>query len=167
MSLKIEIEELQAILIEAGLDQTQRAKIIKLANDEAEAKKAEKEAEKEEEGTKGKYRFVVLIRGSEEVKKVLEGAGCFLAQVLEENDGTKLQTDLITSAARQNEKLSARKPNSKGRKSKGSKINSWVELFNWLKPKVLNEVTNKSVKIKSKVPVEIQVLEHEDIQFSK
>ena len=165
MSLKI--DELQAILIEAGVEDAKRSQVLKLAREAEEEAKADREAEKEGEN-KNKYRYVVLIRGDEETKKQVAG-GAWLAQVVEDSDGTNLQKDLVASAARQNDLLSSRakKSGGRGRKSKASAIQSWVELFNWLKPKVLNEVTNKGVKVKTKTPVEVQVLVDQDVPFSK
>ena len=162
--MSLRVEELQNILIEAGIEADKRNVVLKLAREAEEEAKASKEAEGDE--NKNKYRFVVLVRGDEETQKRVAG-GAWLTQIVEDDDGTSLQRGLISAAARQNELANRPKKGKQGRKAKGGIIKSWVELFNWLKPKTLNEVTNKGVKIKSKMPVEVQVLETEDVPFEK
>ena len=165
--MAIKLEELQEILTQAGIDAGKRTIAMHLAKEMEAAKKAEKEEEKDGEGNGGKYKNVVFIRGDESLKRLVEG-GAWIAQELEDApEGSFSITDgLIAAAARQNEALNAPK-SGRGRKSKGSQIVSWFNLFAWLKPKILNEVTRKGMKIKTKQPVEVRVLTTEDVPFAK
>ena len=96
MSAKIEIDELQNLLIQAGVDQKTRSTIIR----DAEELAAEKKLEKSEEKTpKGKNEFVIIIRSdNEEVEKLVQSGW-----VLQVPDGTADATviDRLAKAAKE------------------------------------------------------------------
>ena len=76
-------EDLNEILIQAGLSVENRSKVIKLAKELEEAKKEEKGDEKV---SKGKNTFTILIRGDKEIADKV-AAGWIVKHPLEQDAG--------------------------------------------------------------------------------
>jgi hypothetical protein len=167
--MSIKIEELQSILIEAGIPAEKRSEAIKLAQEVEAEKKAERE---EGKAPKSKTKYVVLIRGDEALKVATSG-GAWLVKMPDEADTSKTLDILTSAAARQNDAKGSKPSGGRGRPSKNAgPITSWVELFDRVKAKFLKTICSEShngrvLKVVTKEAVEIQVITSEDVSFSK
>jgi hypothetical protein len=145
MSAKIEIDELQNLLIQAGVDQKTRSLILKEAKELAEEKKIEKS---EEKLPKSKNEFVVVVRGNEDLEKVLKQ--CWVLSVPEgTNDSTVL--DRLTKAAKEQ--------NNKAKRQK-TYLSTWGDLFTFGKREFSKE---QNFAVKTKNPVPVYVLKTEKV----
>jgi hypothetical protein len=145
MSAKIEIDELQNLLIQAGVDQKTRSTIVKEAEELAAEKKAEKSENKE---PKKKNEFVVIIRGDDEVEKAVQSA--FVLQVPEGTADSTVIDRMLKAAKNQNNSA----------KRKKTFLSTWRDFFSFSKRKFTKEV---DIQIKSKNAVPVYVLKTENI----
>lgn len=167
--MALTLDEIQEIIETTPLEASKKsellAKVRQADKDKADARKSGDEGEEK----KGKYRNVVFIRGDEETKRRVEG-GAWIAQIVEDppEGSLSIKDGLIAAAARQNDALVTSKSGGKrGRPSKGQEIKSWFNLFAWIKPKWLKDATKNTVKIKTKSPAEVIVLDTEDVPFAQ
>lgn len=167
--MSLTLDELQDILTQAGLDTNKRREVAKIAAQYEAEKKQDAKEDKNEGGSKNKYRYVAFVRGSVALQDQLEG-GAWLVSVAdaianpENKDAKKIDVvqHLMTCAARQNEKLTSKVA---GRKGKGGMIARWADCFNWMRPKTL-KANGNIMKVKTKMPVEIIVLTDELVPFA-
>ena len=149
MSINIS-EDLQAILIEAGLPVELRSKVVKVALEYEDAKKEEKD---EEGKPKSKNKFTVLIRGDKSIVELVQQA--WIVQTKEDQDDSTLIDRLRIATARHN---------SAAKKQKWH-IELWRDAFAFLKSKTTKD-PEVAVAIKTKVPVRVLVLEDEKVVTS-
>lgn len=163
MALSIDIGEIIEIIRETETDPIKQRELIEKINAAEKQAKIERDAEKDDvKVAKAKSRFVVLIRGTDEIKKLLPDRALLVA-IPEDDDGKNVIKTLQSATARHNDTVSTkRNKTGRGRPGKNLIINSWMELVRWIKPATLKEFPG-SVKIKSKEPIEVQVLLTEDV----
>lgn len=138
--MKIDLEDVEAILLEKKVEPVKVQEIIK---DLTQAAKEEKEDRKKELGPKQKWEHVVILNDPE--GKIKED---FTAWVVQQRDGQDV--GLVLS------KLSdAAKSQNDSAKRKKTLIKSFVELFEGLKSKFAKE---KGLRIKTKEPVRVLVV---------
>jgi len=148
--MALTLEEIQAALIEAGLDVTNRSKAIKALQEAEEEKKKDKENNKD--GPKAKNKLTVFIRCQPEHEKLFRESAAFVLKSPEEVPDDKLTGLIKESALTQNRNV----------KKKG-KINTWAEWFRFVKGK--NRSEQKIVNT-TKEPVQVIPLLAEEIDFS-
>lgn len=121
----------------------------------------EKEAEKEGKGPKSKNRFVVLIRSDNPAAQSVAAAGAYVVTVPDDDttdtyNGTALLERIKKAVAYHNEKPAGKR----GRKR--SIIKKFTEAMANLKSKVFKETESK-VLVKTKLPVEVVIVDKEEI----
>lgn len=154
--MSIKIEELQDVLLAAGVkDQALRTAILKEAQELEDAKKQEKEDNKD--GPKAKNKHVFFVR-KDELGNFSEAG--FLAKVPSDSDNSTLLTRIQTAAARENDAKSGG-GGKRGRKSKFGKIEKYSEFFAHSKRKFNKEQNVQPLK----ELVEVVILPTEEIKF--
>lgn len=138
--MKIEIEQIEATLLERKIDQPTVSAIIKDLMQSAEEEKAESEAEKEASGPKLKWEHLVILNDPEN-KLGTE----LTAWVIVQKEGQ--DAGLALSKLRD-----AVKESNESQKKKKNILENFGELFMDLKPKFLKE---KGIKIKTKEAVRV------------
>ena len=131
--MKIDIENIEAILLEKKIDKIKVQEILKELEQVAEEEKEERQANKD---PKGKWENIIILNDKEGYLKDKEIAG-WVAQYKEGEDSGVLLSKLVDAAKNQNEAA----------KRKKSVISDFIGLFESLKPKWLKE---KGVRIKTK-----------------
>jgi len=145
MSAKIEIEELNTLLTQAGVDQKTRSVILKEAQELA----AERALEKKDNGPKSKNEFAILIRGDSDLaSKVQQG------WVIVVPEGTS--DDTVISRC----KSAAKEHNNNSKRKKGI-ISVWRDFFLYTKRKFTK---SNNVQVKTKEAVRVFVLDSESVQ---
>ena len=147
--MAIKIEDLQSLLISAGIkDPAQRSAVIKAAQElEADAK-SEREADK---GPKQKNKFAIVVRGDAKLKEVLQAG--WVVKAPESSDNSTIHERIVNAARAQND----------GSKAKKMKLFKYSEFFMFGKRKFSK---NYDVQVMNREPVEVIVLETEDIKFN-
>lgn len=130
--MKIDIEEIEAKLLEKHFDPAKVAEVVKELVDIAEELKEDKAAN----GPKQKWEHVIILNDPDGILKDKEIAGWVVQQEAEADAGIIL-SKLKDSARTQNESA----------KRKKNTITNFLELFEYLKPKFTKE---KKIKIKTK-----------------
>jgi hypothetical protein len=154
--MPIKIEELQSLLIEAGIkDVAQRSAVIKAAQELENEKKLEREENKD--GPKAKNRHVFFVRKDE--KGNYSEAG-WVAKIPQDSDSNTLLSRIQTAAAKQND---GGNKSGRGRKSKAGKISKYSEFFTHSKRKFTKEAGIQPLKDL----IEVIILPTEEIDFSK
>jgi len=149
--MSITLEELQQIAIESGLDVKARSTLIKQAEELEAAKKEEKGS-----GTpKSKSKYTVLIRGTEEQKKILENQEAFITKTPLDLDEDTIVNRIVVASALQNQNV----------KKKG-KIATFADYFAFIKSKH-RKTEDTGVQNVTKTPVRILVLTEAEIPFAK
>lgn len=153
--MSIKLDELPDLLLAAGVkDQALRTAIIKEAQELEEAKKQEKEDNKD--GPKAKNKHVFFVRKNE--KGEYSEAG-FLAKCPIDSDNNTLLERIQKSAAAQNDKPKS----NRGRKGKGGKLVKYYDFFFHSKRAFTKE---KEISIQPiKELVEVIILPSEEIKF--
>lgn len=138
--MKVDLEQVEATLLERKVEQVKVAEIIK---DLTQAVEEEKEDRKANAVPKAKWEFLVYLNDPEGTIK-----GDYTAWIVQQKEGQDacLATGKLTEAARaQNE----------GSKRKKNLIKCFAELFEFLKPKFAKE---KGMYVKTKEPVRVFVI---------
>lgn len=143
--MAIKIDDLQEVLIQNGIEPEKRSAIIK---DLKEAELAEKE--EAEKAPRQKSKYTILIRGDAELAKVVQQG--WIVQTPEEQDDSTLVDRLKIATARHNQNLKKKKWN----------VELWRDVFAYIKSKTTKD-PEVNVKIKTKEPVRIIVLETEKV----
>lgn len=148
--MAIKIEELQDVLLAAGVkDQALRSAIIKEAEELENSKKEEREGSK---GAKSKYNYTVLVRSDNpDIKAALENTECFIAKTSEEIDQNTIPDRMVWAAREQNRNAKRR-----------GKIFTLSDYFAFVKSK-FHKNPEAGVKNVSKQPVRILVIENENL----
>lgn len=148
--MSIKIDELQDILLAAGVkDQALRSAILK----EAQALEDEKKEEKSDsKGPKAKNKFTVFIRCSPEHEKLFRDSAAFILKSPEEVPDENL-TGLIKESAITQNRLAKKK----------GKIYSFADWFAFVKGKNRKE---QRIVNTTKSPVQIIPLTEENINFN-
>lgn len=139
-------DELQEILIQAGLSVEQRSKVVKIAKELEAAKKEEKE-----EGAvdKKKNKFTIFLRGDKDLaEKVAAG---WIVKSPQDVDDNEASERLIRAARYQND----------ASKRKKNPIRTWFDLFRHLKSKHTKTIET-NVSVTTKEAVRVIVLEDEN-----
>jgi hypothetical protein len=145
-------DDIQEILIQAGIDQKKRSEAMKIADEIEAAKKEEREAGK---SPKSKYNYTVLLRVDDpEIKKVIENTEAFITKTAESIDQSQIIERITIGASRQNDSV----------KKKG-KINTFADYFAFIKSK-FHKSEDAGAKNVSKQPVRVIVLDSAEIKFS-
>ncbi len=144
--MKIELEKLETVMGENGIDEAIIAAVITQLKSEAAEAIEELEAEEtptnddltdnSEDLPKVKYEYVIVLNDKEGILKDKEIAGWVVQQ--EENTDAGLIVSKISTAV---------KDQNAGAKRKTNRISDLVSAFEYLKPKWLK---SKNVKIKTK-----------------
>lgn len=122
---------------------------------------AEKEVKQEREATaepKAKKRFVVLLRGDAILKPALEG-GAWIVAIPEGQSAEQLLGNVSSAVRASNDAL---------KRNRASRvIKTFARAMEWLKPKAIKTAADgdaaKVFAIKTKTPVEIVLVEREEI----
>lgn len=130
--MKIDIEEVEAKLLEKRFDPTKVAEVVKELVDVAEEIKEDRAAA----GPKQKWEYVIVLNDVDGILKDKEIAGWVVQQEAEADAGL-IFSKLKDSAKAQNESA----------KRKRNVITNFRDLFEYLKPKFTKE---KKVKVKTK-----------------
>ena len=137
--MKINIEDVEAILLERKVEPVRVQEIIRDLEQAVEDEKANREP-----GVKEKWEHVIVLDDSEGKLKNTEVVGWVVQQKADQDAGLIL-SKLNDSAQAQNE----------GAKKKKNVIKGYKDLFRYLKSKWLKE---KGVRIKTKEPVRVLVV---------
>lgn len=143
--MAINIDDIQEVLIQNGIEPEKRSAIIKDIKDAVEAEKEEKE-----KAPRQKSKFTVLIRGDAELAKVVQQA--WVVQTPDEQDDSTLVDRLKIATARHNGNL----------KKKKWAVELWRDVFAYIKSKTTKD-PEVNVKIKTKEPARVIVLETEKV----
>jgi hypothetical protein len=143
-----------ALKIEEVIDALKQENIPAQTLVSIETKLEELEKEKKEDrasnsgGVKSKNEFVIVVRGDEELKKTLQQG--WVVQVKQGDDIQTLPSRFASAAKEHNAK----------QKRKKNPISIWRDFFQYCKRPF---VKNLGVNIKTKEPVQVVVLEKEEI----
>jgi hypothetical protein len=138
--MKIDLEQVEATLLERKVEPLKVADIIK---DLTQAAEEDKEDRKANAGPKAKWEHVVVINDPE--GKV---TGEVTAWVMQQQDGQ--DAGLILSKL-----ADATKTQNESAKRKKNILSSYIDIFNGLKSKFLKE---KGLRIKTKEPVRVLIV---------
>jgi hypothetical protein len=100
--MAINIDDIQEVLIQNGIEPEKRSAIIKDIKEAADAEKEDKE-----KAPRQKSKFTVLVRGDAELAKVIEQA--WIVQTPEEQDDSTLVDRLKIATAKHNNSLKKKK----------------------------------------------------------
>jgi hypothetical protein len=143
--MAINIDDIQEVLIQNGIGPEKSSAIIKDIKEAADAEKEDKE-----KAPRQKSKFTVLVRGDAELAKVIQQA--WIVQTPEEQDDSTLVDRLKIATAKHNNSL----------KKKKWAVELWRDVFAYIKSKTTKE-QEVNVKIKTKEPVRVIVLETEKV----
>lgn len=149
MAINIE-EDLQTILIEAGLSADQRSKVMKIAQEVEQEKKAEKEADKNNPKKKKKLNIVIRTDDPNICANIASG---WVIESPEDVPVEQLADRMALGAKYQNE-------NSK----KKGKVFNWPDFFQYIKTKFL-KTEDVLLRVKTKEAVQIVWLDKNEIPF--
>lgn len=136
--MKVSLENVEAILLERKVEPVKVQEIIR---DLTKAAEEEKEESASEAGPKAKWEHVIVLNDPD--GKIKDD---FTGWVVVQQDGQ--DSSLVISKL----KDAARVQNESGKRKKKTRIESFGDLFDALKPKFLKE---KGLKIKTKEPVRV------------
>ena len=138
--MKIDIEQIEATLLERKIDQPTVSAILKDLVQAAEEDKADKDSN----GPKPKWEHVIVLNDPDGKVKADEVTGWVVVQ--QDGQDANLILSKLQDAAKEQNETSKRKKNI---------IKGFGELFQFLKPKFLKE---KGLKIKTKEGVRVLVV---------
>lgn len=138
--MKVDLENVEAILLERKVEPVKVQEIIKDLTQAAEEEKEERAAEA---GPKQKWEHVVVLNDPE--GKIKDEVTAWVVQQRDGQDAGLVLSKLTDAAKSQNESS----------KRKKSLIKSYIDLFECLKAKFTKE---KGVRIKTKEPVRVLVV---------
>ena len=149
--MSIKLDELPELLIQAGVsDAKLRTAILQTARKLEDEKKSDGPS-----SPKSKSKYTVLIRGTEETKKLLENQEAFITKTPLDLDEDTIFNRIVVASARQNESV----------KKKG-KIVTFADYFAFIKSK-FRKTDDTNVQNVTKQPVRIIVLTESDVPFAK
>jgi len=138
---KIDIENVEAILLERKIDKVKVQEIIKDLNKVVEEEKAERQSEA---GPKQKWEFITIV---DDPNAELKGKE-FVAWVVQQREGQDaglVISKLSDAAQTQNESA----------KRKKNKLTCLADIFGNIKSKFLKE---KGLRVKTKIPVRVLIV---------
>lgn len=138
--MKIDIEQIEATLLERKIDAIKVQEILK---DLTQAAEEEKEDRKAEKGPTEKWEHIVILNDPE--GKIKDEVTAWVVQQRGGQDSGLVLGKLADAAKTQNDSA----------KRKKNVIKTFKDLFECLKPKFTKE---KGVKIKTKIPVRVLVV---------
>lgn len=141
---------------------TDEVAVQKIARD-LQAIKREVEQNKPDKSEKtGKERkFVVFLRGDEALKKAISGQGAWILNCPDDETSNTYSADGLVERLKKAARYSNDNPPKTRRKP--FSIKTFVQLFEYLKPRSIKD-SESDFKIKTKLPVELIVLDKESIE---